>query len=97
MYFASVSDVENHKTCTEGAVQHPVVSYTQSVDWIAPIADTSQLSGAARPKVIEKTSNLLLYVPAAFPGLDGLQPAEGCSPVDKVKQPLPQYLSELLF
>ena len=92
-----MSNVENHKTWAEGTIQDAVVSYTQSIDWITSIADIRQLPGAARLSVIEEASYLLLYVSAALPGLDGLQPAEGRSPVDELRQALPHYLSELAF
>lgn len=92
-----VSNVQNHKTGAEGTVQDAVVTYTQSIDWIAHVADIGQLSGAARLNVIEKASNLLLYVPAALPGFDGLQPAEGSLRVGELRQALPHYLSELAF
>lgn len=77
------------------AVQDAVVTCTQSVDGIAPIADIGQLSGAARLNVIEKASYPLLYVPAALPGFDGIQPTEGSLRVGELRQALPHYLSEL--
>ena len=90
-----VSNVENHKAGAEGTVQDAVVSYTQSIDWVAQIADIGQLSRAARLNVIEKPPDLLLYVPAALPGFDSLQPTEGCLRVGELRQALPHYLSEL--
>ena len=92
-----VSNVEDHEAGAEGTVQDAVVSYTQSIDWIAHIADIGQLPGAARLNVIEKASDLLLYVPAALPGFDGIQTSEGSLRVGELRQALPHYLSELAF